>query len=223
MPELLSRQIVMLDDQDMRRPPRETKTLARTPGIHLSGLTRHILTASGLMDLEDSWDEYIGNENEQELIAKSAQRLRMAFGLAWEDWVVRLFPDMVHQPGEGKRGGIICTPDGFTHNSPLAAGGTLIEEFKTTVKSSYNREKGYSRDGEGILKEKLYMWQLAGECWIFGLRYCRLHVLWLCGDYRPPSPRYVQYVIKFNDEEIKQHGRMLKANKAGARPEGHHV
>src|SRR3990167_7404646 len=186
MPKLLSESEIRLEWSDLKKivPKRKPKNVhKRSSGWHLSGINSYALKAAGLLNTEDETDEY---------------PLRMAVGTAMEDYLVGFYPDMVWQPGEFERDGVFCTPDGLSEDNPHGGGEpseTVIEEFKgATWKSRFKRK------GEAILSERIWMWQLAGECAILRQNYCRLHAVYINGDYRCSGPQFFQYLIYFSDE-----------------------
>lgn len=189
MPTLLSSSDIRLEwaDIDARRVRLKPK-LQRSPGTHLSGVIRYALQESGLLRKADEEDEL---------------PLRMALGLAWEEWAVGLWPKMKWQPGEVVLDRVYATPDGQT--------GKILEEFKATWKSSWQRE---------VTAETIWMWQLAGMLKIIGGLEARLHVLWVNGNYRPPSPCYRTYNIGFSRDEIDRFwANVVMKNKDKARQE----
>jgi len=139
--------------------------------------------------------------------------VRMAVGMAWEEWAVGLWPKTFQwQPGECKRDGIIGSPDG---KMPRVGGGNWqLEEFKCTWKSLHKY-----RDILAPLN-RLWIWQMAGYCAMMGLTYARLHVMWVNGDYRPPSPVYRTYLLRFTEQELEEFWRnVVMANKDQVRVE----
>lgn len=189
------------DIETRRIRPRPKKPLRRSSGVHLSGVTKYVLAKAGLLNVEDKTDE---------------MPLRMCVGMAWEDWVVGLWPKMKWQPGEVTLDGVTGSPDGLTRYQKLDKGPrvTLLEEFKATWKSSHTRQD--------ITQEKVWMWQLMGYCKMLKLNHARLHVFWINGDYRPPSPKYMTYLLKFTNEELDKFWvNVILANKEHAEEEVH--
>lgn len=89
------------------------------------------------------------------------------------------------------------TPDGMSATEEEGLIGSLVvEEFKLTWKSEY-------KYGE-VVKEALWMWQLAGLCRMMGTRWARLHVMWVNGNYRPPEPLYYRYRVRFGELELEE-------------------
>lgn len=199
MPTLISESEIKIEWTDILGRLRKVKPKGadeRSAGVHLSGVIRYALTEAGLLTPDEASDE---------------MPLRMAVGMAWEEWAVGLWPELRWQPGERELDGVFGSPDG------LSAGGALaetdcLEEFKATWKSRYNH-------GD-VLKERIWLWQLSGYCKMMGLQYARLHVLWVNGDYRPPSPEYRTYVVGFSQAELdKFWSNVVLANKEFAKPE----
>lgn len=179
--------------------------------MHLSGVIRYVLQGLGELDAEDR-DEVMP--------------LRMCVGMAMEDWLVGLIqeeePGFRWQPGEMRRDGVVCTPDGRSVLPPregVRIGSVddkrdCIEEIKgATWKSRYKHGN--------VLKEKVWMWQLCGELAIAKRELlARLHVVWLNNDYRPPTPKYVRYLIEFERREVEEFwANVILSNKDKVEPE----
>lgn len=188
---VLERTEIKLEWTDIESRVQHTSPrLSRASGVHLSGVIRHIAIASGLL-------ESITDLDAEEM------PLRMAMGMAWEEWAVGLYPDMIWQPGELSLDGISGNPDGFgvVQDEPA------IEEFKLTWKSENTRKN--------ILSEWMWLTQIKGYCRLMEsrigipVRTGRLHVLWVNGDYRPPSPIYYRYLIGFTDNDINSNWSLM--------------
>lgn len=189
MPVLLSQTEIKLEWSDIHTRKVRVKAKhshARSSGTHVSGVIKYVLQTSGLLTVEDEADEF---------------PLRMAIGMAWEEWAVGLWPKMAWQPGEVNLDGVFGSPDGITHD-PRGKIDTL-EEFKATWKSA--RVGGKYSD---ILKQKVWLWQLMAYAKILDLLRARIHILWINGDYQrdfgtgPPAPRYAVYELQFMQEEL---------------------
>jgi hypothetical protein len=180
----------------------------RSTGVHLSGVIRYVLSTAGLLTVEDATDE---------------MPLRMAVGMAWEAFVVGLWPEIVWQPGEVHLDGVFGSPDGVT--PPSEQGGIMcLEEFKATWKSRLQKseERGVRPPPKVITEDRLWMLQLAGYCWMMALNRARLHVLWINGDYRQSGPQYFTYLIEFSEEELQRlWTKMIVPNIGKAKPEEH--
>lgn len=185
MPTLISESEIRIEWPDILgrvkhvRPKTADK---RSSGVHLSGVNKYVLTKLGYLTPDDLTDE---------------MPLRMAVGMAWEDWAVGLWPEMVWQPGEWERDKVFGTPDGYSADSP-----PVVEEFKATWKSKFTYGLKENLLGE---KGKLWMWQLLGNCYAMNCNRARLHILWVNGTYRPPCPEYWVYEFEFTEKEKKQY------------------
>ncbi len=165
---------------------------SRSPGVHISGIIRHCMGYTKTDSEEMPWN--------------------MALGLAWEAWAVGLFPEIMWQPGQEELDGIYATPDGLSSMEIEGEVQAVVEEFKLTWKSI--------RNYGDILKQTAWIWQVAALCHMQGLRHARLHIMFVNGDYHPPHPIYMTYLIEFTAKELEGFWRnvMLK-NQAKATPE----
>lgn len=201
MPKLLEEKQISLDWSDITSRVKHKKqhdSNHRAPGVHLSGILRAVLIATGVLTPID-------DEQMEEF------PLRMALGMAWEDWAVGLWPDMTWQPGEVYESGVAMNPDGLTRTRKIEQ----LEEFKATWCS----RRTYGKD---VTQHKYWMWQLAGYLHAMQMTRARLHVLWVCGDYKqgPPSPMYVTYLVEFTKAELlKFWKKVVLTNKDIATPE----
>ncbi len=217
MPKLLESNRISLDWSDIEgRVARERPAGAskRSAGVHLSGIIQHCL---GL-------GKGNGSEDEEEF------PLCMALGMAWEDWAVGLWEDLDWQPGEKKMDNVFASPDGkglvehtFTcsnimdekFDQDITELLECVEEFKATWQSRRTH-------GKDITLETKWMWQLAGYCHMMKLRYARLHVLWVCGEYKfgPPKPEYYTYLLQFEERELKEFWtNVVLKNRDSVKPE----
>lgn len=212
MPTLIHSSQIQLEWKDILgrvKHPKPKHSEKRSAGVHLSGVLKHIATSLRMF-------------KELEELEAEEMPLRMAVGMAWEDWAVGLWPEMVWQPGERKRDGISGTPDGYSAVEDGDFAVLQLEEFKATWKSKRTRKD--------ILAEKIWMWQMAGyiamskveetRCYLF--RRARLHVLWINGEYPrgAPSPEYWTYTIEFSAEELEGFWKnLVLTNVGGAKEE----
>jgi hypothetical protein len=220
MPQLLEEKQIHIEWGDIDRLATKTRrsVAARSSGVHLSGVIKYVMTTAGLLTPEDATD---------------LMPLRMCVGMAFEQWVVQLYPDLVWQPGEVSRDGIYGSPDGV---SALRKGmvihkgegyldsEVMLEEFKATWKSRLDKgdTRGVRPPAKEITQQKIWMMQLAGYCHMMGLTLARLHVLWINGDYRNSGPEYFTYMIQFTRSELERMwNNMILPNKGGAEAEVH--
>jgi len=183
-----------LQQMDMSNwaPPHKACHEPRSGGAHLSSIIAHLWFGSlpesdpQRKEKEREWAVEIGAEGER------SYPLRMALGLAWEWLAAGLYPDMVWQPGEFERDGIIGSPDGLTYDGELP----VIDEMKLTFKSCRDKD---------VLRDTLWMWQIKGYMAILQCTRARLHVCYVNGDYtRPYTPIYRRYVMEIGVEEREE-------------------
>lgn len=170
----------------------------RAKGIHLSGVLKYCAVISKFLKPGEPLEEEMP--------------WRMAMGMAVEEFLVSLYPEIIWQPGERECDGVYMNADGL---STLTYGPlndeTLIEEFKCTWKRR--------RDQKEILREFLWQHQMRAECYAFVANFARLHVMYVNGDYRPSQPMYIRYLFQYTDEELEQTWSMIQKNKHKAVPE----
>lgn len=176
---------------------------SRTPGIHLSGILRYIAVESGM-------------RKELAQIEEEDFPLRMALGLAWEEFAASLYPAMLWQPGEIDKEGVLMTCDGHSYaEQPEDIYATLsLEEFKLTWKKR--------KDGPTFLREEWYWLQQArGYCWGYGASQVRYHICNVMGDYKGGGPVYMRYVVEFDERDLATTATMLQANRDRAIAKGY--
>jgi hypothetical protein len=198
---LIEEREIQLERRDVwaRRKRKPVATGERSSGVHLSGIIRHCLIETGKATARELDDDELP--------------LRMAVGMAWEEWMAGLWPDMIWQPGEKELDQVVGSPDGITVEGVEEP---LLEEIKCTWKS----RKTYG----DVVNQSLWMWQLAGYLKMLKLVRARMHILWVCGDYKqgPPSPAYVTYTVAFTQEEIDRFWRnVVLKNRDSVLPEIH--
>jgi hypothetical protein len=201
VPKLLSESRIQIEWADLNRwmqvkQPRHTRK--RTSGVHLSGVLKPMVIAAGKLKLNGRGE-----------LPDDEFPMVMALGMAFENWIVGLYPDLVWQPGEVSLDGIIGSPDGYS----LIDDVPTVEEFKCTYKSQYTRAN--------ILDETAWMWQQMGYCKMQPALQSRLHVFYVNGDYRPPSPQYRTYLIQYTQAELDKMWAAILKNKHLAKAEEH--
>lgn len=217
MPKLLEETIITLDRADLlSRSPIDKPVNSRgrlhaaprSSGMHLSGVLRYIAVEGGLF------------KNIQEDIDAEELPVRMALGLAWEEFAVSLYPEIAWQPGETEKNGIHMTCDGIGFHKqpdPARKGLTVkvpcLEEFKLTWKKV--------RTGEEMLHEWYWMQQGRGYCWGYDIGFVRWHVCYINGDYRGSGPIYKRYLVSFSDLDVESTRNMIVANTERAKKKGH--
>lgn len=196
MPKLLCETEIQIKWTDVlgRQPKAQLSPDTRSPGVHLSGIIKYCLYSDRPPHDPD------------------VMPLALAHGLAWEAWAVGLFPALMWQPGPEELDGVHGTPDGLSSLDIDGSAEIVVEEFKCTWKSV--------RTHGDILKETAWIWQVAALCHMQGLTHARLHIMFVNGDYRPPQPRYMTYLIEFSKQELELFWRnVILRNKDKAIPE----
>lgn len=225
MPKIVQETIEQIgwDDMHARRSHYAPKPVhARTPGLHLSGILRFIAINHKLLKgIDPVTGKWVGDEDAD--LLEEDMPLRMALGMALEEWIAPLYPDMIWQPGELYKDGITGSPDGLSllGNNDLAAklakrllgeceSIPVIEEFKCTWKSSRH----------GILEPKtqIWLWQGAGYAHMYGngCRHVRFNILWVNGDYGKGGiggPEYRRYLVEYTQQELDNIWSMILKNK----------
>jgi hypothetical protein len=211
MPVLLEETQINLDRADLfnRTPVSHPNIVkgrinppSRSTGIHLSGVLSYIAITSKMVD----W----AKEAEEERL-----KLRMALGLAWEEFCISLYPNAVWQPGEELLDSVAMNCDGLSEITVASSGDChTLEEFKLTWSKR--------RTGKEIMAERWYwMSQIKGYCAGYGCHHCRLHVCYVNGDYKPMDPVYMRYLIEFSHKEIDDNWKMVIMNRERAREAGY--
>lgn len=174
----------------------------RSPGVHVSSIIRHIATKSGLYTFEAQQDD---------------MGLRVLIGMGWEAMCVRLYEQVLWQPGELECDEVYLSPDGLGRSGDNDD--WCIDEFKYTGLS--RRVKGgKEKQHKRITDMLMWMWQVMSYCYAMErtyevpVRYARLHVCWSRGDYSYPQvEQYVRYLVRFEEEELQRNWNMLMENK----------
>ena len=133
--------------------------------------------------------------------------LRMAIGLAWEEFYIGKILSLEgvsKHPGEMHLDDVSMNPDGESVEKWAGTKKTVhvIHEVKATYKST-------NRVAEA---EKEWMWitQLKCYCKAAKTRYGRLHVLFLCGDYKfPITPQIKRWNIEFSEKELNDNWDLM--------------
>jgi hypothetical protein len=177
----------------------------RAPGIHASGIIRNIAMELGI--LKGDFTEDAKQLTDIREITDEVAILRMAIGLAWEDFYISkiLAAEGVNKhPGEMSSDGISMNPDGESLERIKGKHHVVIHEVKATYKS-------INRVAEA---EKEWMWltQIKCYCRAANTRFGRLHVLFLCGDYKfPIRPDIRRWNIEFTKKELDENWELMTA------------
>lgn len=163
--------------------PENGSGVERSGGLHVSRIVGDIAEEMGFVPKRDP--------------QPSILKMKFEFGFAWEDLLSKAFADrnIGERPGEVSLDGIIGSPDSLGCDED----GLFLEEYKSTW---YSMNKGF---------ENIWMWHTQAKSYCKLCRTSRVffRVLWINGDYRPPSPQYHSYLVKYTDREIDENWEML--------------
>lgn len=201
--------------------PYSSGGLVRSPGVHVSGLIRAMAIDYGILDrkwVPEDFDLLDITEDGTEsgewwASLDEDSQVRMAIGMAWENWYLPRIPSITHQPGELYLDGIYLTVDGesrdmlVTQRSRRDLHRVAVHEVKTTSKSI---------NTTGHLAEpnpKNWMWltQCKAYCKARGTRLLYIHILYLFGDYSyPMRPKLHVWRLEFTEQEIEDAWGLLR-------------
>lgn len=197
----------------------------RSAGIHLSKVIRAIALESKILDAkwgkDMSLDEVSGEGDGWWDALDRASQVRMAIGLAWEEWYAKQLGEVAYHPGEMQLDGIFMTHDGESIDfvyGPKGAIELAVHEIKSTSKST--------KTVGNLQSQWMWLAQCKGYAKALGARVVYLHVLFLCGNYKYPiTPELHCWRIEFSQAEIDEnwelmtdyvrHRRIMEAEDAG--------
>ncbi|MGH7181726.1 MAG: hypothetical protein ACREJN_07100 [Nitrospiraceae bacterium] len=192
--------IVAISPSPLKIPPSRTP---RAEGVHVSGIIRCIAIESGI--LKNEWAEELDllEINPTTRFDDPVVTLRICIGLAFEEWYIPQLTGVLDHPGEMALAGIYMNHDGeelsaffMGYEGPIL----VVHEVKTTYKST--NTVGLD-PVTALQKEWMWLAQLKSYCKAAGTRFARLHVLFICGDYRKPiQPQMHIFDIEFTQEEL---------------------
>lgn len=169
----------------------------RNPGLHISGLIKHLLV---VMDPKTYF------ENPDAEIAGDSRYILWELGLGWEDIALsrafwerilrRTYPSMSYKQVQAKKDGIWGTCDMVSLGKR-----TLITESKLTRISMKN----------DILSVRFWSWrvQMMAYCEMWDARHAILPVCFLNGDYKPPRIVPRAWSFEFDKQELRDNWAML--------------
>lgn len=192
----------------------------RSPGIHESSIIRCIAAETGVLDRR--WVEELslieGNHDEWWAGLDEDSQLRMAIGMAWDEWYIPRIPNVVPHPGELCVDGVYMTPDGESVDVILTDHGSrhvfALHEVKTTSKSiktvAPRLVTGDMNDPADLETQLMWLWQVLAYCKGMKTLLAYLHVLFLYGDYTyPMRPRLLCWRLQFTQEEVDYNWSLL--------------
>ncbi len=173
----------------------------RAKGVHQSAVIRSMAVENGKLDkkwVEDDWQPNLDDSPE---ITDQRSILRIALGLAWEQWYLPFLSNIgvVDHPGEISLDGIHMNPDGESVDVIITQEDTKSHELVIhECKFTYKSERNYEPENQWM-----HMRQLLGYCKAKGTRFGMLHVIFVCGDYsRPIQPSRKVWLLEFGQSEL---------------------
>lgn len=181
---------------------------ARSSGVHLSGIIKHLAVQHGIY----------GEELLTDTKFDETTLLRFHTGFAWEHWCAgilkTLIPTFIHQPGEIVCDGIYMSPDGIAFADDSAE--IINHEFKATWTSPTKTP---------IQERYPWLWSFMGYAkglaHAFGVPCTTtvVHPLYINGDYRDRRVIYDPVTLVFTQEEIETNWRVMLAGRPHAKEE----
>ena len=125
--------------------------------------------------------------------------LKMEVGTSFEE----VLEPVLAQRLLGKRPGEFTTPEGIIYSPDYIFPGPplVLGEFKLTWYSS--------KDAPTDAKFDKWMTQIKAYCYCLGTPLARLYVLFVNGDYKPPSPQLLAWDVQFTARELEDNYEML--------------
>jgi hypothetical protein len=188
--------------------------VARSKGVHQSAIIRSIAMEMGILKWDGVDEPTMADVRH---ITDPVAIQRICIGLAWEEWYI---PQILSREGIKKHPGEMCvdniymTPDGVgpggviitpeaIQNKRYPIVPCIIHEVKATYKS-------INTVGD-LCSQWLWLSQVKGYCKGAGTRLARLHVMFLCGDYKMPiQPVTKAWDLEFTQKEIDDNWSLLK-------------
>lgn len=201
--KLLEDATITLERNDLKRYPIYTGkgiTEDRQSGVHVSGIYRELALQMKLFKA--------AAELEKESIPT-----RWAGGIAWEEFVLSLYPNVVWQPGSVQIDDVWMTCDGLTQPNSWSKN-HILEECKCTDKKVQTGIQFVD-----VADNWLYLVQGRSYCKGYESVIVRWHVYYTSGDYRGSGPIYKRFVVEFTPAEIESNWQMLVNHKHLATPE----
>lgn len=165
----------------------------RSPGLHLTPIIHDIAIKLGILKPRP------GDKD------NGPPPCLMEMGFMFEDLLAKVFSErMCYRPEEVTKDGIAASPDGIgvwdkEDTLGIKNGEVVLEEYKCTWMSSKR----------GVEDQWRWMTQIKGYCYMLGLRACILRVLWINGNYAPPTPQYQAFLLRFSDRELEENWTMI--------------
>jgi len=160
----------------------------RSEGLHVSKIIHDLADELGFGNKPSKSSRSI----DESMLNKMGE-----IGFMWEDVLSRVFGDRLgDRPGEIEDDGIIMSPDGINVDD---GGDLILEEYKFTWRS----------DRRLPMENWVWMAQTKAYCRAIGATAVVFRVLYCCGDYTPPFPKYYEYKITFTYRDLEENWSMI--------------
>ena len=188
---------VQLEFSDLQRRvplPRPDRPLARSPGHHVSGILYAIARRVGWLKPNE--------KDEAEL------PWRMAMGNMFEEFYFSLRLDCQWQPGEQQADGVWGNCDAICEDGDPVWGikEPIVEETKFTECKVRTWEELSGVQAKG--GKPVWMHQGKDYLHLYGPRYMRWTIGYYRGDWKGSGPVVRQYLVRFDDQEVRQSWQM---------------
>lgn len=216
--EILEHVTIALAADDIRRRvlidrQKQTASQVRKSGVHLSGVLRYLAYSPG-----GALDDPKKRQTEPSDFEETYPTV-VACGHMWEEFAVSLYPNLIWQPGEMERDGVIGNADGATFDLEV-----LPEKLSRSIRLDVNEEFKFTT--KGIRQPQDVWWwqrQALGYCAMNGIEATRWHVLWAHGGYKGERwehfPVYTRTTVRWTEKEIEGWWRVVVKNKEKAQCE----
>lgn len=180
----------------------------RSEGLHLSTILKRMAQENGVLKKERAEEfgliEVAGDEWWATL--PTDVQLKIAMGLAWEEWYIPQLEEVLDHPGEKCVQGIYMTPDAESLDTIVTFGEELLVLCLHEVKLTY---KSMGTVGN-LSTQWLWLAQTKAYCKAMGTNVAYLHILFVCGDYSwPQRPQLQVWRITYTDLELDVNWEMI--------------
>lgn len=186
--------------------PRPNSGSERSPGVHISSVIRNIAFENKVLKAEwiEDFDliEVSGSSDQWWSRLSPDVQLKVAMGLAWEEYYGNALGDVAYHPGEMELDGIYMTHDGESVTFLRLDAELALHEFKLTYKST-------KTVGE-LATQWLWLAQMKAYCKALGTGIAYMHVLFVCGDYKfPIRPQLKVWRLTFTERELDDNWELM--------------
>lgn len=194
-------------DLDIPAPPAGY----RTPGVHISSVIRNIAYENRILKPEQIEDfslvEVVGRQEDWWNALPPDVKLKIAMGLAWEEWYMPKLTGVNFHPGEIRLDDIYMTPDGESIDFLYSLMGTYehaLHECKLTYKST--------KTVGDLASQWMWLAQTKAYAKGTGTRIVYVHVNFACGDYTYPiRPKLKVWKVTFTQLELDDNWALMTA------------